>query len=65
MNCQHEIPPATTEPKTVITVRLPRSLHYRLLDMAREQGVSLNSLCVATLNQAAKQDQPPCCPANA
>jgi predicted HicB family RNase H-like nuclease len=37
------------EPQSVITVRLPRSLHAALKEQAKRLGVSLNHLCVGYL----------------
>ncbi|MGD9632878.1 MAG: toxin-antitoxin system HicB family antitoxin [Pirellulales bacterium] len=40
------------ETQRVVTVRLPRSLHRRLLMEAHEKKTSLNKLCVSKLLQA-------------
>ena len=33
----------------VITVRVPESLHYELLEESKREGVSLNQLCLTKL----------------
>ena len=43
--------PEEAEPTTVITVRLPRSLHESLKIEARDRNMSMNKLCIAKLLQ--------------
>jgi len=44
-------PPPLEEPQTVITVRLPQSLHKLLRAEAQDRKVSMNKLCIAKLVQ--------------
>lgn len=44
-------PPPQQEPTTVITVRLPKSLHDRLRSEAHERRTSMNKLCIHKLLQ--------------
>ncbi len=44
-----EVIDLTASANGAISVRLPRSVHAALLAEAREEGVSLNQLCVAKL----------------
>ena len=44
--------PTDEEPTTVITVRLPKSLHDTLKTEAHEHRTSMNKLCIAKLLQA-------------
>lgn len=44
--------PTAQEPTTVITVRLPKSLHETLKTEAHERHTSMNKLCIAKLLRA-------------
>lgn len=46
------VKPKEEEPTTVITVRLPKSLHDALRVEAHERKTSINRLCIAKLLQA-------------
>ena len=50
------VKPAEDEPTTVITVRLPKSLHDSLRAEAHERRTSMNRLCIAKLLQAIGED---------
>ena len=41
---------ATREPTRVVTVRMPNSLHKRLLDAAYAKRVSANAMCVEAID---------------
>ena len=47
--------PPTEQPRRMpsgrVLIRMPRSLHQRLLDQAAEEGVSANQLAVAILSR--------------
>lgn len=42
----------------IITVRLTKELHEKLKEIAWDEYISLNSLCVAALEQAAEELRP-------
>lgn len=48
--------PSAQEPTTVITVRLPKSLHDALRAQSHERRTSMNKLCIAKLLQPLEQD---------
>jgi antitoxin HicB len=39
--------------------RVPKSMHYRLVEQARQEGVSLNTLVVSMVSEALGRRQPP------
>lgn len=50
------VKPKEEEPTTVITVRLPKSLHDALRVEAHERKTSINRLCIAKLLQAIDEE---------
>jgi hypothetical protein len=51
--------PTAQEPTTVITVRLPKSLHDSLRAEAHERRTSMNKLCIAKLLQMLGEESAP------
>jgi len=51
--------PTAQEPTTVITVRLPKSLHDSLRAEAHERRTSMNKLCIAKLLQILGEESTP------
>ena len=46
------------DPQKVVYLRVPQSLHAKLAEIASDQNVSINNLCIAALRQIAESNQP-------